>query len=348
MTIKITTIWWWTWTYNVLSALKNISWLQISAIVSMSDDWWSTWKLRDEYWILPSWDIRRAIVALSNWEKNSILRQLFNYRFKLGALAWHNLWNLIMLALEEISDNYGSAIDHLEELFDVRGKIYPVTFEKTRLLAKLANWEYVLWETNIDIPKHDWSIKIDKLSVIKDDYAKVISKLSQEDIWLNAEILDRILEKFLEDLPVENSKVWGVLSDSDYIIVGPGDLHTSILPNILLWKVWEYLKNSTAKKILIMNLFTKYWETTGFKLSDFLCVYKEYLWEDIFDFILVQDRDKYPISQDILDKYIQENKELIQNDIVDQRIIKWDFVKQQDMARHDPDKICKIIWNILS
>lgn len=346
--MNITTIWGWTGTYNVLVALKSLSNLKINAIVSMSDDWWSTWKLRDEYWVLPSWDIRRAVVALSNNEKNSILRELFNYRFKWWWLAWHSLWNLIMLALQELCDNnYWKSIDQLEELFDIKWKIYPVTFEKTRLLAKLQNWQYILWETNIDIPKHDWKLKIQKLSVIKDDYAKVIAKLSQEDIWLNIEILDKILEKFLEDLPVENPRIQDVLMNSDYIIVWPWDLHTSILPNILIWNVSKYLKQSKAKKILIMNLFTKFWETTWFKLSDFIKEFDDYLGADIFDYILVQDWQKYPIENDILQKYKQENKDIIQNDYDDNRIIKWDFVKQYDMARHDPDKIRVVLSGIL-
>lgn len=345
--MKVTTIWWWTGTYNVLSALKNIDWLKISAIVSMSDDGWSTWRLRDEYWMLPSWDIRRAVVALSDQDKNGILRELFNYRFKWWGLAWHNLWNLIMLALEELSDNYWKAIDYLEEIFNIKWKIYPVSFEKTRLLAKLEDWQFILWETNIDIPKHDWNIKIDRLYVIKEEYAKVVSKLSEWDIWINPDIINKILEKFLEDLPLNNPILDNVLWNSDYIIVGPGDLYTSILPNLLLWNVAENLVNSNAKKILIMNLFNKYWETSWYKLYDFLTEYKKYLWKDIFDYILVQDRENFPISQDLLDKYKFEKKEIIQNNINDSRIIKWDFVKQFDMARHDPKKIKIVLEKIL-
>lgn len=345
--MKITTIWWGTWTYNVLTALKKIPWIKISAIVSMSDDGWSTWRLRDEYWVLPSWDIRRAVVALSDQEKNNILRQLFNYRFKWWWLAGHNLWNLIMLALEELSENYWKAIDHLEEIFNINWKIYPVSFERTRLLARLENWQYILWETNIDIPKHDGNIKIDRLFVIKDDYAKVVSKISEEDMWINREIIDKILEKFLDDLPSENPIINQVVNDSDYIIIWPWDLYTSILPNILLWKVSDYLINSKAKKILVMNLFTKYWETTWYKLYDFINEFKKYIWKDIFDYILVQDRDNFPISDDLVAKYKLENKEIIQNNINDSRILKWDFVKQFDMARHDPKKIRTVLEKIL-
>lgn len=340
--INVVTIGWGTWTYNLLKAIKNIKNINISCIVSVSDDWWSTWRIRDEYWILPPWDLRRAVVALSDDDKTTLLRDLFNHRFNWWSLDWHNLGNLIMLAIEQITWDYWKSIDLLEELFDIKWNIYPSTFEKTRLVAKLENLDYIIWETNIDIPKHDPSIKIQDLYVIKDDYVSVLEKINLEK-WISNHIVQSIYDKFFEDKPNENPKIKEVIENADYIILAPWDLYTSILPNLLIWNIIDYINISKAKKLLFVNLFTKNWETNWFDLSHFLKIYEKYFWNDIFDKIFLQDWEKFPIDNNVLDKYLLEWKTIIRQDINDKRIVKWDFVKQNDMIRHDSDKIMECL-----
>ncbi len=335
---NVVTIWWGTGTYNVLSALKNISNINISCIVSMSDDGWSSGRLRDEYWVLPPWDLRRALVALSDDDKTQILRQIFAHRFKAWSLEWHNLGNLIMMALEQINTNFGKAISMLEELFDVKWKIYPVTFEKTRLVAQLENLDYIIWETNIDIPKHNPDLEIKDLYVVKEEYISVLEKINNEQ-GLSYSIKQSVCKEFLEDTPKANPQISQLLEKADFIVFAPWDLYTSILPNILTGQVSKYIINSQAKKLFFVNLFTKHWETTDFDLSDFLDVFKGFFGKDIFDNIFMQDWEHFSIQKDILDKYTQENKSLVKQDIQDDRIIKANFVKQHDMIRHDPNKI---------
>ncbi len=335
-----------TWTYNLLSALKNLDDVDVSAIVTMSDDGWSTGKIRDEYWSLPPWDLRRAIVALSDDEKTQILRQIFNHRFQYWTFEGHNLGNIIMTALEQMTDNFGQAVNMLEELFDIKGRVYPATFEKTRLIAKLENLDYIIWETNIDIPKHDPNLRIQELHIIKEEYVSAIEKLSYEK-WISHHIIESVYEKFFEDKPAENPYIPDVIEKADYIIFSPGDLFTSLLPNILVWNIAYNIKNSKAKKILFWNLFTKYWETTWFQLSDFLDEFSKYLGKDVFDKILVQDWDNHSLDDEILEKYSKENKTLIKNDIQDYRIISRDFIKQSDLIRHDAEKMKQVIMEIV-
>ena len=342
---NVITIWWWTWTFNLVSGLKNIENVFVHAIVTMSDDGGSTWFLRDEYWILPPWDLRRAIVALADEDKTEFLRKLFSYRFDNWFLKWQNLGNLIMFAAENIEKDYWKALNELENLFEIKKwKVYPATFEKTRLLAQLENGEYIIWETNIDIPKHDGNIKISSFSVIKQDYAKILEtskNVNQQDIF------NFSLSKALEDKPNWNNYLVKIFEKADYIVIWPWDLYTSILPNLLVWNNKELLKKSKAKKIYIWNLFTKFWETNWYKLSDFLNVFCSYIWEDIFDYIIVQDETKLNISDWIIENYKLEWKELVKTDIEDKRLIKADIISSWLYLRHDKDKLKKVLsWII--
>ncbi len=343
---NIVTIWWWSWTFNLVSGLKNLDNVFINTIVSMSDDGGSTWFLRDEYGILPPGDLRRALVALADDKKAEFLKKLFSYRFTDWFLSGHNLWNLIMKASEDIKWDYIWAIREIEKLFDInKWKVYPVTLEKTRLVAKLENWKYIVWETNIDIPKHNPNLKIIDFWVIKEKYAKILKNMLDNwffDVVKNE--FESILTKWIKDKPNYYPEIKDIILNADYIIIWPGDLYTSILPNILIWNIANLLKKSKAKKIYISNLFTKLGETTNFTLSDFLNVFKKYIWEDIFDYILVQNEATLNIDKEILKKYEKEGKKLVKNDIEwDSRVKKADLISTTDVVRHDSKKLMKIL-----
>jgi len=343
---KVAVIWWWSWVFNVLKWLKHIKGIFLTPIVTMSDDGWSTGFLRDEYWILPPGDLRRSLVALADDKKTNFLRKLFAYRFENWFLKWQNLWNLIMFASEKITNNYWKALNELEHLFEIKNwKVYPATEEETRLLAILENWEFVIWETNIDIPKHDSNLKIQGFFVIKEEYAKILT--ISENVW-KKDISNFLLEQAIQDKPQENKTLKNVFEESDYIIFWPWDLYTSILPNLLVWNTIDLIKNSKAKKIYISNLFTKDWETNNFKLSDFINVFWKYLQKDIFDYILVQDLKKINLSKEFLTKYEKEWKKLVEIDLQDSRIIKEDLISQTDVLRHDVNKLTNVLSKILN
>lgn len=317
--INITTIWGWTWTLNVLTWLKNNPNFNLAAVVSMSDSWWSTGVLRDEFGVLPPWDIRRAILALSN--ESILLRKLFEYRFeKKSSVSGHTVWNLLLTAMADITWNFEDWLDEVCKMFRVQWKVIPVTLEKSDLWVILENWEKIIWETNIDRPLHDWNI------VIK--------------------------EAFLTPKVSINPKAREVLENSDIIILWPGDLYTSIVPNLLVDWVSEAIKNSNSKIVYFCNIMTKFWETTDFEVIDFVDVIEKYLWENIIDYVIVNN---WYISDEMVQKYKkEENKKPVKiknlKDFVGKnyKVIERDLLNEKDFVRHSPKKISQVIEDIVN
>ncbi len=200
MKTNITAIWWWTWTFNVLYWLKKREDFNLAAIISMTDNGWSTWELRDQFGILPPGDIRRAIAALS--EDTWMVRRLFDYKFKKEwKLQWHSVWNILLTALTDINGWFEEWVEALSSMFWVRGKVIPVTLDNVHLGVELENWEKIIGETNVDIPKHNTDLLIREAFLIWE--------------WrLNIRAKEAIL-------------------NSDYIIIWPWDLYSSIVPNLL-------------------------------------------------------------------------------------------------------------------
>src|SRR3989338_10208038 len=227
-----------TGTFTVLSGLKKYP-VELTAIVSMADDGGSTGVLRDEFGMLPAGDIRRALVALSSYPEK-FLTDLFTYRFRDSEVDGHNFGNLILVALERVTGSFEHAVAAASRLLDVRGRVLPVTFSDVRLYAELENGEIIKGETNIDIPKHDGRLLIRR-------------------VWLQPK-------------GRANPKALNAIMNADMIIIGPGYLFTSIIPNFLVSGIQNALWKSKAKKVYVANLMTKYGETNGFSGADFLAV----------------------------------------------------------------------------
>lgn len=300
--------------FAVLNGLKNY-FDDVSAIVSMADDGGSTGILREEFGILPPGDIRRAIVALA-CSDNKILSELFNYRFKEGrGLAGHTFGNLMIAALERITGSFDKAIKEASKIFALKGKVIPVTLQHTRLHAKLENGQIVSKESNIDIPKHDGYLKIKKV------WLKPTAKLNPE---AEKEILS-----------------------ADLVIIGPGDLYTSLIPNLLIKGLKESLKQTKAKIIYFVNLMTKYGETDGFTASDFLKVLESYLGKGILDYAVVNSKKPAPVR---MRPYVSERACLVENDLKKNGskpiLIAADLLRPRGFLRHDPEKTAAVVRNI--
>ncbi len=316
--INITTIWGWTGTYNVLMWLKSNENLNLAAIVSMSDSWWSTGVLRDEFWVLPPWDIRRAVLALS--KESLVLRKLFEYRFdKNSSVNGHTVWNLLLTAMADITGNFEDWLKEVCKMFRVQWKVIPVTLEKSDLGVILEDWKKIIWETNIDIPLHDGNI------VIK--------------------------EAFLEPKVTINNRAKNALENSDIIIIGPGDLYTSVIPNLLVSWVSEAIKKSNAKIVYFCNIMTKYGETTNFEVIDFVEVIEKYLWENVIDYVIVNN---WHISDEMVEKYKEEeNKKPVKikkiEDFSDKnyKVIERDLLNEKDFVRHSSKKLALVIEDII-
>lgn len=317
MKINITTIGWWTWTFNVLCWLKSNENLNLAAIVSVSDSWWSTWELRDQFWILPPWDIRRALVALS--KDTDTVRKLFEYRFKESKLKWHTIWNLLLTALADISWDFEEWIKTLWDMFFVRWKVIPVTKGNVELWITLENGQTIVWESNIDIPKHNADLAISEAFLVWE--------------WnLNIRAKEAII-------------------NSDYIIIWPWDLYTSIVPNLLVNWMKDAISQSKAKIIYVCNIMTKHWETTNFNVEDFVEVIERYIWKDQIDYVLVNNGK---ISDDLAKKYMaEENKEPVKiKDLSvlnskSYKIVERDLINEMDYIRHDPKKLSETIMDFI-
>jgi uncharacterized cofD-like protein len=317
--INITVIGWGTGTFNVLSGLKENENYNLAAIVSMSDSGGSTGVLRDEFWILPPGDIRRALLALS--DESELFRKLFSYRFgRDTSVNGHTIGNLLLTAMADITWSFEAGLDEISEIMKVRGKVVPVTLEKSDLVCILENGEKIFGETNVDVPEFDTDIAIK--------------------------------EAYLEPKVSANSRAIETIKNSDIIIIWPGDLYTSLIPNLLVQGISQAIQESDAKIVYFCNIMTKKWETTHFDLKDFIDVIERYLGEDILDLVIVNSGH---ISDEMVQKYKEEEwkkpVKVKDDDIFEGKhynIIQRDLLNEQDFVRHNPEKIMGVIDDIVN
>lgn len=298
--------------FTVLSGLRKYS-LDLSAVVSMADDGGSTGVLREEFGVLPPGDIRRVLVAMAHAD-NRLLSELFNYRFAEGGLKGHAFGNIMLTALTRLTGSFEDAIYEASRILRVRGTVIPVTLDNVRLCAKLENGTVIRGETNIDIPKHDGRLRIKKL-------------------WLD---------------PVArlNKKAHKAILAADMVVIGPGDLYTSILPNLVVGGMREAIQKSKAKKVYVVNLMTKWGETNGFSAADFVHAVEGRLGKGVFHYALINS--KRPTLQR-LRHYEKESAEfVIAGDLPRKPMAVFgDFLRHRGFVRHDPEKLAKVLVSLL-
>ncbi|MGB9681292.1 MAG: gluconeogenesis factor YvcK family protein [Minisyncoccia bacterium] len=294
--------------FNVLNGLKDYPY-HLSAIVSIADDGGSSGILRGEFGILPPGDLRRALAALSS--SSSILAQLFNYRFENGSsLKGHSFGNLFITALERITGDFNQAIKEAGKILGIKGEVIPVSLDNTRLVAKLENNDLIIGESNIDVPKHNPCLAIKKV--------------------------------FLSPSAKANPEAIRAILSADIIIIGPGDLYTSVLPNFLVKGIKEAVRKSKAKKIYFCNIMTKYGETNNFTAKDFYAILEKYLGKGIIDYFVINSRK--PLKK-YLDLYKKENSSFVKYSKKEllswekPKVIFYPLLKQGPLLRHDPKKI---------
>ena len=315
---NITTIGGGTGTFNVLSGLSRKSDLNLAAIVTAADSGGSTGELRDEFGILPPGDVRRASVALA--EDTEVVRRLFEYRFKEGKrIAGHTVGNLLLTALSDIMGDFERGIEELCTMFDVRGKVIPVTLDNVHLGVTLENGERIVGESEIDVPRHDANVPI--------------------------------RDAFLIGGGRLNPRAREAILNSDFVIIGPGDLYTSIIPNLLCEGMREALRETQARIVYVGSIMTKHGETDGFCLEDFVRVLEQHVGEDCLDYVLVNNGE---LRGDLLGKYQLEGKApvrlkrretLIERGI---KIVERDFTSDTDYIRHDPRKLARAVEDFAS
>ena len=301
--------------FTTLSGLKHY-FKNLTAVVTMADDGGSTGFLREEFGILPPGDIRRALIALAASD-NKILAQLFSYRFQEGAgLSGHSFGNLMIAALERITGSFDKAVEEVGKILAIQGKVLPVTLKHTSLMAELENKVVIKGETNIDIPKHDGNLKIKK-------------------VWLKPEVpLNPLAQK--------------VILEADAIVIGPGDLYTSIVPNLLASGMKQALKKAKGKKIYFVNLMTKFGETTGFRAPDFINTIEQYLGKGVLDYVVI---NKTRPSLMRFRPYVKERAEFVEPDLdnLPKKPIPviTNLLRRSGLIRHDSDKLAKVVGMLI-
>jgi uncharacterized cofD-like protein len=280
----------------------------------MLDSGGSSGRLRRDYNVVSPGDIRRALIALAN--TSPVVESLFDYRFKFGELAGHHFANLLITALELSSNNYEEALGELKKILNIKHQVLPVTLEKSNLFATLEDGTMVEGETNIDIPKHNGALRIKK-------------------IYLRPET--RAYPPALK-----------AIRESDLIVIGPGDLYSSIAQILLVKGVSESILKSKAKKIYICNLMTKYGETNNFSVSDFTNQIENWLRGEL-DFVLYNNF--FP-KEERFKKFKKEHPELMDMVRVDKRLSSKKFIGKnlifdEGLIEHDPEKIAKILYGLV-
>ena len=304
-----------TGTYTVLMGLKKYP-VSLTAVVSMADDGGSSKILREEFGILPPGSVRPALVALSNAEKS--LADLWNFRFHEGkGLNGHSFGNLFLTALSKQLGSFEKAIDQAGKILHIKGRVIPSTLQDCHLVARLENGSMVRGEVNIDVPKHDGNIPI-------------------AQVWL--------------DPPCKaNPKAIQALKEADLIVIGPGDLFSSILPNFLVKGIRDTVRKSRAKKVYVCNLMTKFGETMKFRAMDFVTTIEKYLGANTLDYVILNKKKPSP---ERVKKYEKEKAEFVSYDLNDFRrkrsqVLQADLLRSHGFIRHDSDKLAKLLISLM-
>jgi len=315
-------------TFSLLSHIKKYP-FKISAIVTMSDSGGSSRMLMDEFRRqLPLGDLRMSLVALAR--NGALWREVFMHRFERtedsdgaqqnkGGVGGHNLGNLIIKGLQDI--NNGElllALEDAQEMLNTAGRVLPVTLANTMICAELEDSTTICGETEIDTrgKKNPGPLS-------------PIVRLHMEPV----------------DAPACSPAVRAIRR-ADTIIIGPGDLYTSLLPNFLVREIARAVRESEAEKVYICNLMTKHGETDGYKASDFVNAIHQYLGGRV-DRVIVNDG---PFLPEVLKTYAEEKSEPVVADrarlmrLVPNVVIGHLNLEDDTLARHDPERLVQAIF----
>jgi uncharacterized cofD-like protein len=324
---RVVTIGGGTGTFSLLSHLKKYQ-FNISAIVTMSDSGGSSRRLMDEFQRqLPLGDLRMSLVALAR--NGALWREVFMHRFeqvenndtqqKMRGVAGHSLGNLILKGLQDINNgDLLLAIEDAQELLNTAGRVLPVTLAQTMICADLEDGTTICDETEIDTRGQ-----------------KDMSELSPIEC----------LRLEPADAPACAQAVRAIRR-ANTIIIGPGDLYTSLLPNLLVRDIARAVRESDAEKVYVCNLMTKHGETDGYKASDFVNAIHHYLGGRV-DRVIVNDGTYLP---EVLEMYAGEKSAPVIVDrarlshLVPHVIIEHLNLENDKLARHDPERLVRAIF----
>jgi uncharacterized cofD-like protein len=296
---------------TMLRGLKKIT-TNLTAIVTVSDDGGSSGRLQKELGVLPPGDIRNCLVALADDE--ALVTALFRYRFEEGAgLSGHSFGNLFLAAMTGITGNFDEAIKVSSRVLNVKGRVLPSTLAVARLTAKMADGSIVEGESQIT-QAH---------GVI-------------EEVFLDppyAAPLDEVIT---------------ALREADAIVLGPGSLYTSIMPNLLVDRVGREIEASNAVKIYVCNVMTQPGETDGYSASAHVRALLRGAGASVCEVAVVNDE----LPHKLREEYAEEGQFPVQVDedelrTLNVRVVRANVISETDTVRHDSDRLAAVVIGII-
>ena len=311
--IKVVTIGGGTGLSVLLRGLKKYP-LEITAIVTVADDGGSSGKIRSDMNIPSPGDIRNVIAALSDVEP--YLEKMFQYRFDSGEVKGHPVGNLMIAAMTDIHGDFSTAVKVMSRILNVRGTVLPTTNDIATLNAVLSDGEIIRGESSIT-----------KAGGVIDHVYITPSRVKPNEDVLKA------------------------IEEADYIIMGPGSLYTSIIPNLVISNVAEKIRESNAKKIYVCNVMTQHGETDNYSVCDHIVAINKHVEENIFDLVIANSRE---FDDSILSKYHKEKQEPVKIDHEKIEALGIKLIKNNDVGivdnntiRHNADKVSELIYDYI-
>ncbi|MBU3207176.1 YvcK family protein [Clostridium algidicarnis] len=285
----------------------------ITAIVTVADDGGGSGDLREDLGMLPPGDIRNCILALADTEP--LMEELLQYRFEEGRLKDQSFGNLFLAAMDGISDNFEEAVKKMSSVLAVTGKVMPVTLENMVLKCELKNGNIVKGESNI--PKEAISQKspIRKIMIEPKDAKALVDSVE-------------------------------AIKTADAIILGPGSLYTSVIPNLLVKDIGDAIKKTSAITIYVSNIMTQPGETDDYTVVDHVKAIIDHSYDGVIDYVIANIGE---IGKELEEKYLEENSKLVTKDEkelekLNVKLIESDFVKTtKGLIRHDSEKLASVI-----
>ena len=311
--IKVVTIGGGTGLSVLLRGLKKYP-LEITAVVTVADDGGSSGKIRSDMNIPSPGDIRNVIAALSDVEP--YLEKMFQYRFDSGEVKGHPVGNLMIAAMTDIHGDFSTAVKVMSRILNVRGTVLPTTNDIATLNAVLSDGEIIRGESSIT-----------KAGGVIDHVYITPSRVKPNEDVLKA------------------------IEEADYIIMGPGSLYTSIIPNLVISNVSEKIRESNAKKIYVCNVMTQHGETDNYSVCDHILAINKHVEENIFDLVIANSRE---FDDSILSKYHKEKQEPVKIDQEKIEELGIKLIKNNDVGivdnntiRHNADKVSELIYDYI-
>lgn len=297
---------------TLLRGLKRHT-CNLTAIVTVADDGGSSGKLRDEFGILPPGDIRNCLIALADTEP--LLEKLFQYRFgENTTLSGHNFGNLFIAAMLDITGDFREVLQQSSKVLAVKGQVLPATLDEVTLCAQLQDGTIIQGETQVGKQGNE----IERLFLCPENCSALPEALA-------------------------------AIEEADAIILGPGSLYTSVMPNLLVPGLAEGIRQAEALKIYVCNVMTQEGETENLTASDHAAVIVEQLGMGVLDYMLVNNK---AISPELRRKYQEENSSPVKIDEerirgLEIELVKADLINQTDVVRHNSVKLARTLLKLI-